>query len=183
MAASYNPRQAVQYINRFLFVLALSILAVWIVSELGVRFQADETTARPPQTVELTIPAGTAALVAAGADPFGIPEEMSFVLGDVLLVRNEDEVPHNLGPLFIPAGSSATMPLNEADHFAFTCSFSASRYLGLSVRPPTTLLTRMLGIAFAAPPTAALIFVYSLIVFPIKPKEEIVKGAVANKGG
>lgn len=183
MATSFQSGQVIHYINRFLFVLALSILAVWLISELGVRLQADETTARPAQVVELVIPAGTAAQVAAGADAFDIPQEMSFVLGDVLVVRNEDEVAHNLGPLFIPAGSSASMPLNEADHFAFTCSFSASRYLGLSVRPPTTLLTRLLGIAFAAPPTAALIFVYSLIVFPIKPKEESIKGAVASKSG
>lgn len=181
--ASYNPRQAIQYVNRFLVVLALSVIAVWIVSELGILLQADESSARAPQTVELTIPAGTAEQVAAGGEAFGIPEEMSFVLGDVLLVRNEDEAAHTLGPLFIPAGASASMPLNEVDHFALTCSFSASRYLGLSVRPPTTLLTRLLGIAFAAPPTAALIFVYSLIVFPIKPKEQVVKGAVASKGG
>jgi hypothetical protein len=38
------------------------------------------------------------------------------------------------------------------------------------VKPPTTLRTRLLGIAFAAPPTAAMLFVYSLIVFPLKPK-------------
>lgn len=180
--AVINPRQVMQYVNRFLLVLALSILAVWIVSELGIRLQADENTARPPQTIELTIPAGTGVAVTAGEDAPGIPEEMVFVLGDVLLVRNEDVVTHTLGPLFIPPGSAASMPLNQVDHLALACSFSASRYMGLSIKPPTTLSTRLLGITFAAPPTAALIFVYSLIVFPIKPKEQSAKRAVASKG-
>lgn len=61
------------------------------------------------------------------------------------------------------------MHLDEADNFALNCSFSATNYFGLNVKPPTTLKTRLLGIAFAAPPTAAMLFVYSLIVFPLKP--------------
>jgi hypothetical protein len=101
---------------------------------------------------------------------------MSFVLGDVLVLRNEDTVPHTLGPLYAPAKSSASMALNQADHFALACSFSTTQYLGLNVRPPTTLRTRLLGIAFAAPPTAAILFVYSLIVFPVKPAADVVGG-------
>jgi hypothetical protein len=157
------------YVFRFFLVAALSVLAVWLVSELGVLIQQDENTARAPQSVELVIPAGTAADVAAGEEPPSIPDEMNFVLGDVLVVHNQDEVAHTLGPLFVPPGSTASMPLNQADNVAMTCSFKASRYMGLNVRPPTTLRTRLLGIAFAAPPTAIILFVYSLIVFPLKP--------------
>jgi hypothetical protein len=157
------------YVFRFFLVATLSVLAVWLVSELGVLIQQDENTARAPQSVELVIPAGTAADVAAGEEPPSIPDEMNFVLGDVLVVHNQDEVAHTLGPLFVPPGSTASMPLNQADNVAMTCSFKASRYMGLNVRPPTTLRTRLLGIAFAAPPTAIILFVYSLIVFPLKP--------------
>jgi hypothetical protein len=94
---------------------------------------------------------------------------MNFVQGDVLVVRNEDSQPHTLGPLYVPSNGSASMKLDEADHFALTCTFSATSYMGLNVKPPTTLRTRLLGIAFAAPPTAIMLFVYSLIVFPLKP--------------
>jgi len=167
------------YINRFFLIFALSVLVVWMISELGIRLQQDRSTARAPMTVELVIPAGTAAKVDAGQEPIEIPEEMNFVLGDVLVVRNEDEVAHTLGPLFVPAGLSATMPLNHADNFALTCSFKASKYLGLNVHPPTTLRTRLLGIAFAAPPTAVMLFVYSLVVFPVTEKTQV--GAVAGK--
>ncbi len=156
-----------QYFLRFLLILALSVIAVIVVSELGVRLQ-NENTARAPQEIELVIPAGTAAKVAAGEDPPAIPEEMNFVQGDVLVVINHDVEAHTLGPLYVPANGSASLPLRDADHFALACSFSATKYLGLNVRPPTTLRTRLLGIAFAAPPTAVMLFIYSLIVFPVK---------------
>lgn len=165
-----DSKLAPQYLSRFALVLLLSILAVWLISEIGLLLQADENIARAPAQIVLTIPEGTAAKVAAGEPAPGIPDEMTFVLGDVLVVRNEDNETHTLGPLLVPAGTSASLPLNEEDHFALNCSFSATSYLGLNVKPPTTLRTRLLGIAFAAPPTAAMLFVYSLIVFPLKPK-------------
>jgi hypothetical protein len=165
-----DTRQTPQYLSRFLLVLVLSIFAVWLVSEIGLLLQQDENTARAPAQIVLTIPEGTADAVAAGEAPPEVPDEMTFVLGDVLIVRNLDVVAHTLGPLVIPPGASASLPLNEEDHFALNCSFSTSNYFGLNVKPPTTLRTRLLGIAFAAPPTAAMLFVYSLIVFPLKPK-------------
>jgi len=165
-----DPVKTPLYMNRFVLVLAVSILAAWAISEAGLFLQQDRSTARPPQQVELIIPAGTAAKVAAGEPAPGIPDEMTFVLGDVLVVRNEDSETHTLGPLLVPAGASASLPLNEEDNFSMTCSFNASSYMGLTVRPPTTLRTRLVGIAFAAIPTAAMLFVYSLAVFPVKPK-------------
>jgi hypothetical protein len=173
-----NAPIVLQYAFRFLLILALSIAAVWLISEIGIRLQ-DESAARAPTTIELLIPEGTAERVAAGQDAPEIPAEMSFVLGDVLVLRNEDTVAHTLGPLYAPAKGSASMTLSQADHFALACSFSTTQYLGLNVRPPTTLRTRLLGIAFAAPPTAAILFVYSLIVFPVKPSTEV--HAVAGK--
>lgn len=156
------------YLKRLLLVLAVSTSAVWLISEIGIRLQG-ESAARPPQTVELVIPAGTAAQVESGEDPPGIPDEVAFVLGDVLLVRNLDQVAHTLGPLLIPPGSSASMPLDQADNLALTCSFKPSQYLGLDIKPPTTLSTRLIALLFAVPPTAAMLYVYSLLAFPFKP--------------
>ncbi|MCW5876856.1 MAG: hypothetical protein KIS85_08235, partial [Anaerolineales bacterium] len=130
-----------RYLWRFFLVLVASIAAVWLVSELGLRMQG-ETAVRGPQEVELVIPAGTAEQVAAGESPPNIPLEMSFVEGDVLVVRNHDSQPHTLGPLYVPAQGSASMRLDTADHFALACSFNATRFLGLNVRQATTLRTR-----------------------------------------
>ena len=159
------------YLRRLVVVLLISTLAVFLISEIGIRLQ-NESSARPAQTVELVIPSGTAAKVDAGLDPPGIPAEMTFVLGDVLLVKNEDNVGHSLGPLLIPPGSQASMPLDRADNLALSCSFSASKYLGIDISPPTTLGTRLLALGFAVPPTAAMVYVYSLLSFPIKTAED-----------
>jgi hypothetical protein len=166
-----NTAHLALYAKRLLIVLALSTLAVFLISELGILLQ-NENAARAPETVELIIPAGTAAAVAAGEEAPGIPDEISFVLGDTLLVRNQDEVDHSLGPLYIPAGASARLTLEEPENFALTCSFKASRYLGLDVRPPTTWQTRLTALAFGVPPTAALFFVYSLAVYPIAAPDD-----------
>ncbi len=171
-----SSQVVIQYLTRFAIVLALSIIAVWLVSELGVLLQND--TARAPMDVELVIPEGTAASVAAGNEGPSIPDEMTFVQGDVLVVVNHDTEPHSLGPLYVPPQTSASMHLDDADNFALNCSFNSTRYFGLNVKPPTTLRTRLTGIAFAAPPTAAMLFVYSLIVFPLKP---LGSAAAANK--
>ncbi len=167
---------------RLFLVLVASIAAVWLVSELGLRMQG-ETAVRAPQEVELLIPEGTAAQVAAGQSPPTIPFELSFVEGDTLVVVNQDTQSHTLGPLYVPAKGSASMRLDTADHFALACSFNASKFLGLNVRQATTLRTRLLGISFAAPPTAMLLFVYSLIVFPVKQPKNSTPNGLAEPGG
>jgi hypothetical protein len=159
------------YLRRLAVVLLISTFAVFLINEIGIRIQ-NESSARQAETVELVIPAGTAAKVDAGLDAPGIPAEMTFVLGDVLLVKNEDSVGHSLGPLLIPPGSQARMPLDRADNLALSCSFSASKYLGLDISPPTTLGTRLVGLGFAVPPTAAMVYVYSLLAFPINSTED-----------
>lgn len=164
-----NKEQFLPYIKRLLLIFSISVLAVVIISEVGIRIQ-NERSARAPQTVELVIPDGTAAQVEAGGEAPGIPDELTFVLGDTLLVRNEDSVTHTLGPLLVPAGASASLELSEPQNVVLTCSFKPSKYLGLNVDLPTTLGTRLLGIGFAVPPTAAMLFIYSLLVYPIKPK-------------
>ncbi|HAV76761.1 MAG TPA: hypothetical protein DCX53_05335 [Anaerolineae bacterium] len=124
-------------------------------------------TARPPQEVVLEIPAGTADHVARGEQPPSIPENMLFVVGDVLVVKNEDSVDHKLGQLWIPANSSAQLSLNQEENFAFECSFQPDNYFGLDVREPLTTSTRIFGILYTGLPMAVLIALYSFI-FPAK---------------
>ncbi len=153
--------------------VALSLLAGLLLgallSEASYYFlQSGET--RPPQVIVLTIPAGTAARVAQGESDPTIPTSMLFVVGDTLMVDNQDSVPHNLGPLYIPPGTSASMNLNQAQDYAFACSFTPSKFIGLSVQSPLDFSTRMFGIVEAGIPMGVLIALYSLIGFPFKPK-------------
>ena len=148
----------------------VGLLSGVLLSEISFYFLKSGET-RAPQTILLTIPPGTAARVARGeADP-SIPSNLIFVMGDTLLVANRDSVTHTLGPLFIPAGASATMNLNAIQQYSFACSFAPSKYLGLSVQSPLDIWTRLFGVMEIALPMTFLILLYSLILPYPKPKE------------
>ena len=161
-----SPREI---IKRFLLSMLVGLLLGWGLSETSYYFLKTGET-RSPQIVELDIPAGTADRLARGqADP-SLPSSMVFVVGDTLLVKNQDSVPHQLGPLFIPAGSSASLLLNVASDYAYSCSFQPSKYIGLSVQSPLDLSTRLTGILEAGVPLGFLIALYSIIL--VSPKKK-----------
>lgn len=159
-------------LRRFLVILIISAAALFAVSEITFRMQPYNID-RAPKTIEIVIPAGTADKVAAGETIPAIPQSMVFVLGDVLVVRNEDNVLHELGPHLVPPGASASVPMDMAENFSYSCSFSGSSYLGLDVKEATTWKTKVLALAFSAPATAVVIFLYSLAVKPLVEEPEI----------
>jgi hypothetical protein len=158
-------------LKRASLAFALGLLIGLAISEISFLFVHE--TARPPGRIELVIPAGTAAQVAHGEKPPTIPDSLSFVVGDTLVVKNEDSSDHQLGPLWIPAGSSASLKLDQVEKYAFTCSFQPTKYFGLDVNEPLTPLTRMEGILFAGIPMGALLSVYSLVAWPTKRREAL----------
>ena len=157
-------------VKRILFSLLIGLLLGVVVSEIPFIFLRE--TARPPQEILLTIPAGAADQVARGQQPPSIPESMIFVVGDILVVQNQDVVDHKLGPLWIPANSSARLALDQEESLAFECSFQSDNYLGLDVHQSLTLSTRIYGIWYAGLPMAILIALYSLVM-PSKKKENV----------
>ncbi len=150
----------------FLIGLVLSVA----ITEIPFFF-LQETT-RPPTQVTLVIPKGTADEVARGQQPPGIPENMKFVVGDTLIVQNQDVVNHQLGPLLIPAHSSARLSLDQVESLAYECSFQPTKYLGLDVNEPLTLGTRILGIMYIALPLGIMFSLYS-IAMTSKKKEDV----------
>jgi hypothetical protein len=150
---------------RILLLVLVGILIAGVYSEVAFRYQGN-TTSRPPQTVELVIPAGTSAKVAQGQSV--LPQDMAFVVGDTLVVRNQDSIAHTLGPLYVPPGTSASLTLNQVGNLAYSCSFQPTQYLGLDVQDALTLGTRLEGILIAGVPMGVLMGLYSLIVWPIK---------------
>jgi hypothetical protein len=153
-------------IKRILIASALGLLIGLIVSEVPFLFLQE--TARAPREIVLTIPAGTAEQVARGEQPPSLPENMTFVVGDRFVVKNEDSVDHKLGPLWIPANSSAQLSLDQEENLAYECSFQPDKYFGLDVREPLTPRTRLFGILYVAIPMAILIALYSLVLVPKK---------------
>lgn len=156
-------------LKAILISMLLGVLIAAVMSEISYQVLKQEN--REPQHVELIIPPGTAQRVARGEVPPTIPKDLSFVVGDVLVVINDDNVDHQLGPLWIPPGTSASLPLDSEQKFAFECSFQPTKYLGLDVHEPVTPGTRLTGILFAGFPLGALFSVYSILV--IKPKDKM----------
>lgn len=119
-----------------------------------------------PRVIEIVIPAGTARQIAAGGPGPALPS-MVFTAGDVLMVRNEDEVSHQLGPLWIPPGSTASLNLDRPNAYSMACSFQSSQILGLDVRPRIRPIDRVQGILAVMIPTWMLLWVYSLVAVPL----------------
>jgi len=94
-------------VKRILFSIVVGLLLGVVIGEIPFMFLRE--TARPPQEILLTIPEGAADQVARGQQPPSIPESMIFVVGDTLVVQNQEVVDHKLGPLWIPANSSARL--------------------------------------------------------------------------
>jgi len=154
-------------ILRFVLTIAVGMFLAAVFIEVAFRMEGD-TISRPPRTVELDIPPGTAGQVAQGITV--IPQDLVIVVGDTLLVRNQDAVAHSLGPLFIPAGSSASLTLDQVGDLAYTCSFEPTKFFGLSVQEALTTGVRLEGIVVAGVPFGILIGLYSLILRPLKSR-------------
>lgn len=159
------------YLIRLAIVLAISLVFALVFNEVTYLFSKDPSD-RAPKTISLVIPAGTAARIESGDELRIFPDEISFVTGDVLEVVNEDSEPHQMGPVFVPPGSTGSMVLDQAEKLSVSCTFQSSRYLGLDIRPATTLGTRLTGLFITAPTLAALLFLYSLAAFPIKSADQ-----------
>lgn len=157
-------------LKRLLFSVLVGLVLGVAIGEIPFIFLRE--TARPPQEIVLSIPAGTAEQVSRGEKPPSIPENMIFVVGDTLVIENADTADHKLGPLWIPANSSARLSLDEKENLAFECTFQPGSYFGLDVREPLTFSTRLYGILFAGLPMAILIALYSFVM-PVKKKEHV----------
>lgn len=154
------PRYEV--VKRVMYALLVGLLLGVVISEVPFLFLRE--TARAPKEITLVIPKGTADQVARGEKPPSIPENMIFVVGDTLIVKNEDGVDHKLGPLWIPANSSAQLPLATEDSFAYECTFQPGKYFGIEVHEPLTLSTRVYGMMYVGLPLGILLALYSLVM-------------------
>lgn len=152
-------------LRRLWWSFVISSVFAFLVSEVSYQLVKDRSE-RPPQTVEILIPAGTAERIARGEEGPALPE-MRFVEGDTLLVRNLDEVSHQLGPLWVLPGSSSRMTLDRPSQYTMECSFQQSRSLGIDVLPRAKASDRVFGIVSVGFPTWILLWLYTLVVKPL----------------
>lgn len=134
-----------------------------------------KTENREPTIIEIQIPFGTAQSMRDGNAPEILSKDMRFVVGDTLRVINNDDENHQLGPLYIPANSSASLKLDSEENLIVECSFQSTKYVGLTVQEPVTWWTRVRGYFFSGFPLGMLFAVYSgLIVSKKKNQNEYI---------
>jgi hypothetical protein len=115
----------------------------------------------------LTIPDGTAERVAAGQPSPSIPSSLEFVVGDTLVVANEDSVSHQLGPIWVPARGTGRMTIGQANTYSYACSFRPGGTLDLRVRPRGSDTARAVAAVSTGVPVGVLIAAYSLVMWPL----------------
>ncbi len=127
---------------------------------------------REPWRVELVIPEGTAQKLNAG-QAVSIPQEMTFVEGDVLVVKNMDVVSHQLGPVWVPPQSSGVVQVGTGDSMTtYECSFTKSRSFGIDVQAALTTWTRIQGMITIGLPTGIILALYMAIAPQLKESHE-----------
>jgi hypothetical protein len=83
------------------------------------------------------IPQGTWARRMAGEKLEVLPSEIHLTIGvkDVLVLRNQDDVPQLFGPVLIMPGQSFELPFRSASRYQFLCTLHVSGQLDVVVAP------------------------------------------------
>lgn len=83
------------------------------------------------------IPKGTWARRSAGAKFDVLPDQIHLTLGvrDILVMKNQDDVPQMFGPVLIMPGQSFRLPFRVASRHDFACTAHVSGQLTVYVKP------------------------------------------------
>ena len=156
-------------IFRLLLSFVIAFIFGFIISEIS--FNAlTKNTEREAEIYEINIPPNTAERIENGFPIPSIPESMIFFEGDKIIVQNDDSVSHQLGPIWVPAGSSGTLTLEKPQSYSLSCTFQPTKVMGLEVRPRLTNNIRFQGVLAIGLPSGVLIWLFSIVIFPLESK-------------
>jgi hypothetical protein len=159
---------------RVLITFIISMVFGFVVSEASYQLVRNQDE-RIPQVVVIVIPDGTAEQISQGLPGPKLPE-MKFVEDDQIVVVNQDQVSHQLGPLWIPPATSSTMTLDRPSQYNLSCTFQPSESIGIDVLPRAKSSDRVVGILAVGLPTWALLAVYAMVATPLpKGKDGAIK--------
>ena len=161
----FSRSATLDFVLRSLVSIALGLVLAVIVSEGSFLLMPDKQSAsRAPHEMVIVIPYGTSEQVKQGVYNRSLEDDMSFVEGDVLIVKNEDIVTHQLGPILVPPQTSGVLELNIANDYSYDCSFQPTSKMGITVLPRVDTSSRVQGILAIALPTGMMLAVYSYMI-------------------
>lgn len=122
-------------LTRYLLVwVAGGALVGWLVALL---WWSMLTPTAPSQPRPITIPLGTAAAIARGELPQGIPSSLALSSGGKLLVANQDSSEHLIaGTLVLPGDTVLVTPANKSGQVDCTFHPGGAIEVSLTDRPP-----------------------------------------------
>jgi len=155
-----------KYAFRFFIALIIGLVFGFLVSE-GSFYILNQGKDFSDEDIILTIPFGTADRIKNGLSIPSIPENIVFYQGDRIVVNNEDDVSHQLGPIWVPAGAQGVLTLQDTEKYSLACSFKPQKLMGIEVRKSITNFVRFQGLLAIGLPTGVMVFLFSIILFPI----------------
>ena len=154
---------------RLLLCLVIAFGAGLVVNETAYLLTSGPD--QEPREYVLEIPAGTAERLEAGQVVTSLPGNLTFVEGDVLVVKNHDTIVHQLGPIWVPPGAEGRMTMDRPMEYTVACSFQADNRLGLKVEPRVNTQDRLFGVLSFGLPSGVLGWLFSIILKPVKGME------------
>jgi hypothetical protein len=108
--------------GRFAVVVAAGLVAGVLLSiVLVIAVRPDDPE---PQVIEVVVPAGTGLLDAAD-EPL-LPSRLEVRVGDTLVIDNQDDRTHEVGPYVVAAGQRLEHRFTEPGEFVGECSIHPS---------------------------------------------------------
>ena len=120
---------------------AAAVAAALTVALLGLAGLAWAAFAPMPErgaALTFVIPPGTAARLKAGEPLSVLPSPVHLAVGvrDVLVLTNDDEVAHQVGPIILGSRQTYRIPFRRPGTFKYNCSLHTTGTLTLVIDPP-----------------------------------------------
>jgi len=117
---------------RFVRSLAIAVLLAVVATA-----QAEPPADADSREQVYVIPKGTWARRMAGENLEILPSEIRLRIGvkDVLVLKNDDDVPQLFGPVMIMPGQSFRLPFTRPSRYQFACSLHVNGQLDVIVEP------------------------------------------------
>ena len=119
-------------------VTVAGALVVALVGLAGLAWAAFAPMPERGAALTFVIPPGTAARLRAG-EPFNVlPSPIHLTVGvrDVLVLTNDDEAVHQVGPIVLGSRQTYRIPFRRPGTFKYNCSLHTAGTLTLVIDPP-----------------------------------------------
>ena len=108
--------------------------AVWITALVAIVVVVGAVVlAQRPQEYKVTVPAGTGERIAKGEQIELIPRDLGLSVGDTMIIENQDDRNHTVGPFAVRAGETLTYTFSNAGVFKGACSVHPSGEVTITV--------------------------------------------------